>query len=73
MDRETPPGEEDISATEIAEESVTPSGSPESVAGWKLPTSLRLASAQLPPLFLWSAHFDDRFVDAIDGPDLGHL
>ncbi len=41
MDRDTPPGEEQISAAEIAEDSVTPSGSPESVAGWKLPTSLR--------------------------------
>ena len=41
MDRDVPPVEESPSPIEIAEESVTPGGGPEAVAGWKLPNSLR--------------------------------
>jgi MFS family permease len=41
MDRETPPVEDSVSPLELAEESVSSSGSPEAVAGWRLPNSLR--------------------------------
>lgn len=40
MDRESPQ-EEALSSVEVAEDSVTPGGSPEAVAEWKLPKSLR--------------------------------
>lgn len=41
MDRESPTEHDEPSSLEIAEESVTPGGSPEAVGGWRLPNSLR--------------------------------